>query len=254
MGGLKMVYKDNGDGTLTDKSNGIMWQVEEDQREKTYTEALRHCQALDLGGYGDWRLPRKEELQQLARAGFDELKQVFPNLQKERYWAYSPGDELHWAENPGKIAYTVDFDPASSNYGKAITYFRTYSYFVRAVRNLRSTQRAVALRSLRSAVEPLASEHKHPVGALDLSGRTAQQIPWICRTLEEAASALETGKDPFGNPITEDQIMKGLNKLVEIVREPTYLTTMDIVFPGIAKPLERSMDTLEQIIRGRNKK
>ena len=39
------------------------------------------------------------------------------------------------SEDGNKIAYTVDFDPDSSNYGRHITYFRTYSYFVRAVRS-----------------------------------------------------------------------------------------------------------------------
>ena len=131
-----MAYKDNGDGTLTDTVTGLMWQLEEDGEERKYGEALMYCQMLDLGGYDDWRLPSKEELQRLASAGFPALKEVFPELQDERYWAISPEDELYWAENPGNIAYTVDFDPRSSNYGRPITYFRTYSYFVRAVRDV----------------------------------------------------------------------------------------------------------------------
>ncbi|GAI50960.1 unnamed protein product, partial [marine sediment metagenome] len=46
-------------------------------------------------------------------------------------------EELYWAQNPDKIAYTVDFDPGSTNYGSDVTYFRTYDYYVRAVRNTR---------------------------------------------------------------------------------------------------------------------
>jgi hypothetical protein len=132
-----MSYENHGDGTLTDKSTGLMWQVSEDGEKRKYGEALMYCQMLDLGGHEDWRLPSKEELQWLARPGFESLKQTFPDLQDERYWAASPEDELYWAENPGNIAYTVDFDPDSSNYGRAITYFRVYSYFVRAVRDER---------------------------------------------------------------------------------------------------------------------
>jgi DNA-binding beta-propeller fold protein YncE len=111
-------------------------------------------------------------------------------------------------------------------------------------------KRSAALRSLRSGVERLASDHEHPVGFTDLSGRVPKQLPWICRTLDEAVGALESGKDPFGNPITEAQVDEGLGKLVEIVREPGYLTQMDMAFPGIAKPLSQYMDQLEMIIVG----
>ena len=127
----------NDPGTFTDKLTGLMWQVDEDGEERKYGEALMYCQMLDLGEYDDWRLPTKEELHRLAYPGYEILKKIFPNLQEERYWAASPESELHWAENPGKIAYTLDFDPSSSNYGQAITYYRTYSYYVRAVRNVK---------------------------------------------------------------------------------------------------------------------
>jgi formylglycine-generating enzyme required for sulfatase activity len=130
-----MAYVNHADGTLTDANTGLMWQVDEDGEKKQYGEALMYCQMLSLGGYEDWRLPSKEELQVLARAGFEGVKREFSKLQNERYWAASPEEELHWAENPGKIAYTVDFDPRSSNFGQAVTYYRTYSYFVRAVRD-----------------------------------------------------------------------------------------------------------------------
>lgn len=126
----------NADGTLTDESNGLMWQVDEDGEEKKYGQALAYCHLLDLAGYDDWRLPKKEELQLLAKVDFQDLQKLFPSIQDERYWAESSEDELWWAENPGKIAYTVDFDPGSSNYGRAVTYFRVYSYFVRAARSI----------------------------------------------------------------------------------------------------------------------
>ena len=64
---------------------------------------------------------------------------AFPGLEHERYWAASPRTELAWAESPERIAYTVDFDPNSANDGQAMTYFRGYSYFVRAVRDASAT-------------------------------------------------------------------------------------------------------------------
>ncbi len=126
---------DNNDGTISDRETGLMWQKEEDAEERKYGEALVFCQMLDLLGYDDWRLPKKGELASLASHGIDVLKGHFPKVQEERYWAETSNDELLWAEDPARIAYTVDFDPDSSNYGRPITYFRIYSYFVRAVRN-----------------------------------------------------------------------------------------------------------------------
>jgi hypothetical protein len=129
------VLVDNGDGTITDRRTGLMWQKGDGGEPAKYGTALATCQMLDLAGYDDWRLPRKEELSQLASLGYDVLKQRFPALKDERYWAETSPEELRWAESPNKIAYTVDFDPGSANYGRAITYYRTYSYYVRAVRS-----------------------------------------------------------------------------------------------------------------------
>lgn len=111
-----------------------MWQKKEDG-EKNYEEALSYCQELDLAGHSDWRLPTKEELVAIASIGSSGLIEQFPDLEEDRYWAGTSMGELSWAENPAKIAYTVDFDPSSGNYKRPITYFRTYSYNVRAVRS-----------------------------------------------------------------------------------------------------------------------
>lgn len=127
-------FVDNGDGTVTDSVLGLVWQREDDGTKRKYAVAESYCGRLAFAGCTDWRLPTKEELTGLAMTGFDELHSSFPGLQRERYWAVSPPAELQWAENPERIAYTVDFDPESANFGQAATYFRDYSYFVRAVR------------------------------------------------------------------------------------------------------------------------
>ncbi len=126
-------FVDNEDGTVTDQRTGLLWQRAEDGTERNYEEALTYCQSLSLAGHHDWRLPRKEELAKLATVDFEALREVFPNIKKERYWARTMVDELHWAEAPERIAYTIDFAPDSGNYGHPITNFRTYRYYVRAV-------------------------------------------------------------------------------------------------------------------------
>ncbi|MFC2018573.1 DUF1566 domain-containing protein [Chloroflexota bacterium] len=127
-------FCDNGDGTVTDSTTSLQWQRETDEVTRDYKLAEDYVHKLELGGHGDWRLPEKEELTDLALVENKQLEKVFPNLKRERYWANTKAQDLHWAENPKRIAYTVDFDPESGNYGKAIAYYNAFNYYVRAVR------------------------------------------------------------------------------------------------------------------------
>ncbi len=60
-------FQDNGDGTVTDSSTGLMW--EKEPRVLRYDEAYAHCQQLKLGGYLDWRIPRAHELRTIVDYG-----------------------------------------------------------------------------------------------------------------------------------------------------------------------------------------
>jgi hypothetical protein len=131
---LELRFIDNGDETVTDTLTDLRWQKKDDGIERNYKDAKRYTKELRLAGYHDWRLPQKEELIELAKVGYKTLEQVFPNIKAERYWANTTRRELDWAQNPDKIAYTVDFDPKSANYATNVTYFRSYDYYVRAVR------------------------------------------------------------------------------------------------------------------------
>lgn len=72
--GLAPQYQIHDDGTLTDLVTGLMWQRSPDTNrdgvidfsdELTYEAALAHCDALDLAGYRDWRLPDIKSLYSL---------------------------------------------------------------------------------------------------------------------------------------------------------------------------------------------
>jgi len=78
--------------------------------------------------------------------------------------------------------------------------------------------------------------------------KAEKQIPWIDRTLKEAAEALTAGKDPFDNPITITQTKSGLEQLISMVCDEEYLTFMELIYDGIADPLKKSMQELKQII------
>ncbi len=57
-------YKDNGDGTVTDRVTGLMWQKDPGKK-KTFMDAVKGAPACNTGGYRDWRLPTIKELYSL---------------------------------------------------------------------------------------------------------------------------------------------------------------------------------------------
>lgn len=59
-------YEVNGDGTVTDTVTGLLWQQTPENDRLQYAEALSYCEALDLGGRSDWRVPSIKELYSLA--------------------------------------------------------------------------------------------------------------------------------------------------------------------------------------------
>ncbi|MEJ2763654.1 DUF1566 domain-containing protein [Photobacterium sp. MCCC 1A19761] len=53
-------YLNNGDGTVTDQTTGLMWQ--KDATQMSLTQAEEAAAHANLGGYSDWRLPSAKEL------------------------------------------------------------------------------------------------------------------------------------------------------------------------------------------------
>jgi len=59
-------FVDNGDGTISDLSTGLMWQMDDDGNTRDWEAALDYSETLSLAGYDDWRLPNIKELQSIA--------------------------------------------------------------------------------------------------------------------------------------------------------------------------------------------
>ncbi len=57
-------YEDNGDGTVSDLSTGLMW-TQDPGDKMTFDEALDGAETCATGGYDDWRLPTIKELYSL---------------------------------------------------------------------------------------------------------------------------------------------------------------------------------------------
>lgn len=66
-------YRDRGDGTVLDRRTGRVWTLSnsylETGRLLSFDEAARYVRSLNTGGYGDWRLPRSDELAEIYLNG-----------------------------------------------------------------------------------------------------------------------------------------------------------------------------------------
>ena len=126
------LFRDNGDGTVTDESTGLMW-LQQTGGPMTWSDALAYCESLPItqsAGYSDWRLPNVIELQSLV--DYDDDTEpvidggVFPDAQAERYWSSTSR-----ASSPAN-AWVVDFRDGESDTENKSDLEDTY--YVRAVR------------------------------------------------------------------------------------------------------------------------
>jgi hypothetical protein len=83
-------FINNGDGTVTDTSTGLMWQQDIAPGTYTWQQALAYCDNLTLGGYSDWRLPTWKELLSIVDYGRYNpsiYTTYFPNTAASFYWS-----------------------------------------------------------------------------------------------------------------------------------------------------------------------
>ncbi len=118
-------YKDNGDGTVTDTSTGLIWQ-KTGISGKTWEQALAYCESLNLASHADWRLPNAKELRSLVdatRSNPSISTTYFPDTAASWYWSSTTS-----AYNTSN-AWIVNF-----YFGDVDGYDKGGSYNVRAVR------------------------------------------------------------------------------------------------------------------------
>ncbi len=58
----RLVYRNNRDGTVTDRVTGLTWQQAHNEQRLTFGDAAAACGRLALAGHRDWRLPTITEL------------------------------------------------------------------------------------------------------------------------------------------------------------------------------------------------
>jgi len=92
------LLRDDSSNVVVDRENGLMWQ--DDSRaaagKVSWSEALKRCETLDLGGYSDWRLPSRDELDSLADDSRFEhgIYPQFDSVGSGGYWS-STEDRAH---------------------------------------------------------------------------------------------------------------------------------------------------------------
>jgi hypothetical protein len=119
-------YTDNGDGTVTDKVTGLMWQQAVPPASYTWANAVAYCPTLTLAGHSDWRLPSVIELVSIV-----DLGQFSPSI-NGKYFPSTPAN-FFWSSSPvagsPSLAWLVYFD--NGNTGSVVV---SGTDFVRCVR------------------------------------------------------------------------------------------------------------------------
>jgi hypothetical protein len=130
-------FVDNGDGTITDRSTGLMWQKSGSSRMKSREGARAYVSHLNgFAGHGNWRLPTIYELASLLEREKKygvHIDPVFDYKQK-RCWSSDRGYTVHVEEewildyDEGRVSQAIisDYD----------VYKRYDKNYVRAVRSI----------------------------------------------------------------------------------------------------------------------
>lgn len=120
-------FVDNGDGTVSDRCTGLMWQRDTAPGTYSWEAALVYADQQTLAQRGDWRLPNVFELQSLVDYGRSNPaidRTFFRDTKSVAYWTSTT--EIASAGQ----AWYVDF-----NQGGVNTTGKTASYNVRLVRS-----------------------------------------------------------------------------------------------------------------------
>jgi len=122
-------FTDNGDGTITDRATGLMWQKSGSKNEMRYEYASVYIGKLnreEFSGYRDWRLPTVDELKSLLTSK-EQSKRLYINPIFDE-------DQSHcWTSDK-----TVDGSLCGVNFSSGSIHSFGLTAFVRAVRSLKS--------------------------------------------------------------------------------------------------------------------
>ena len=123
-------FVDNGNGTVTDTTTGLIWQKEDDGKKRTWSEAVNYSKSLSLDGFSNWRLPTLDELKSIIDDYISPtINPIFEKSKKSKYWAASTQTGNYG--NPCDVNFTF----GSVYYGEKYKYDTSLMNYVRCVRS-----------------------------------------------------------------------------------------------------------------------
>ena len=110
---------------ITDNKTGLKWQ-DNSTLYSTWQEAIDYCEALDLSGHTDWRLPNINELKTIVDRSKSNpaIKDGFEYVSSSNYWSSSSVKSSEYN------AWIVSFD-----YGMVFGDNKVADFYVRCVRD-----------------------------------------------------------------------------------------------------------------------
>ena len=122
------IIRDNAKEVVLDSDTNLMWQDDSDAKNltKSWSDAIKYCEDLTLGGYDDWYLPNINQLISLVdRTKADpSIKSAFLNITSFYYWSSTT------YKDHTNLAWRVYF-----LYGQSDWYDKGYAHYVRCVRD-----------------------------------------------------------------------------------------------------------------------
>lgn len=103
-------FKDNGDGTVSDRVTGLMW-TQDPGSKVSYRQAVSGAAACRVGGHDDWRLPSIKELYSLIQ---------FSGSQQAKIPYLPDVFEFTWGDVDGGRVIDSQFWSATENVGRAM--------------------------------------------------------------------------------------------------------------------------------------
>ena len=135
-------FVDNGDGTITDRATGLMWEKGGSSSALYYWKAKKYVSRLNKEkflGYNDWRIPTLEELCSLLEQEKNERGQHISSLFKDNqsvYWSMDPSvDSLGMLDRVNTVNFTkgkISTGLSTNAYG-----YQAEKYSIRAVRSIK---------------------------------------------------------------------------------------------------------------------
>jgi len=77
--------------TVLDTKSELMWAHSDNRQSLTWQEAVDYCESYNGGGYNDWRMPERSELQTLIEARIEKEGDII-NLTSNLIWASETDD------------------------------------------------------------------------------------------------------------------------------------------------------------------